>query len=516
MQNEIDPFTTIYTNSFHAFAKASFVSLYPGVPFEDNWHIECISEFLESVESGEIKRLIINVAPRTLKSFLVARAFPAWVLGRTPHEKFIVTSYGYEVVEQNAIASRRIMKSDWYKNIFPNTNISADLDRNTHFETTSGGQYYAASALSPVTGIGASYILVDDPLKPMEAASATVRNSTNENLHTTFFSRFDDQRTGKFVMIMQRLHEDDPTGNLLRDGGYTHLKLPAETKTQILINLKTPTKDIQWEMKENSLLFPARLSRTILDRMRLDFTELQYVGQMLQEPVSLGGGEFKEEFIQYYKEGSLRPKEMNIVILCDPAGGEDLNKKKKKLTDYTAMVVVGLAPDNNYYLLDIIRDRLNPTERIETLFMLHRKYNELSGKPPKVGYEKFSMQSDLHYIEVKKAEDSYNFQLIKLGDNRMIKEERIRQLIPDMQKGRWYFPRSLMYVDGEGMRFDLIQELIQSEFLTFPKSRFDDVSDALSYIYSPDLFLTFPSPRSTIAQRSVIGQDPDDDSWVNF
>lgn len=513
---ELDFMCPTLHKDFHTFAKVAFTNLYPGEEFEGNWHIEAICEYLSAVEAGDIKRLIINLPPRSLKSFLVARAFPAWVMGRKPYEKFIVTSYGYEVSEQNSLACRRIMKSDWYKDAFPDARISSDLDRNTHFETTERGQYYAASALSPVTGLGCSYLTIDDPLKPMEALSDSIRNSTNQNLRTTFFSRFDNQNTGKLILVMQRLHEDDPTGHLMRDGGYTLLKLPAETKQPIFIDLKTEHCSFQHEMPENSFLFPARLGREILDRLRLDLSELQFCGQYLQEPIPLGGGEFREEFVQYYHEGSLRPKEMNIVILCDPSGGEHMNKKKRKLSDWSAFMVVGLASDNNYYLLDGVRDRLNPTERIETLFTLHRKWNTLAGKPPKVGYEKISMQGDTHYIEVKKKEESYNFPLIPLG-GKMIKEERIRQLIPDLQKGRWYFPHTLIYVDNEGRRFDLIQELIKSEFLTFPKSRFDDMSDALSYVYDPELFMVFPRPKATLKQETINDMMKDDDeSWLAF
>lgn len=448
-------------------------------------------------------------------SFLVARAFPAWVLGRTPYEKFIVASYGHEVAEQNSLACRRIMKSEWYKKLFPHTVISPDLDRNTHFETTKRGQYYAATALSPITGLGCSYLEIDDPLKPMEAMSDTIRNSTNQNIRTTLFSRFDDQRIGKLVMIMQRLHEDDCTGNLMRDGGYTLLKLPSETKTNIYINLKTPTRKYEHVMHEGDLLFPARLSRPILDRMRLDMTEIQYAGQMLQEPVPLGGGEFKEDFVQYYQPTAIRPKEMNIVILCDPAGGEEMNKKKRKSTDWTVFFVIGLSADNNYYWLDCIRDRLNPTERVETLFSLHRKWNGLSGKPPKVGYEKYGIMTDTHYIREKQKQDSYMFPIIELGGS-MMKEERIRRLIPIMQQGRFYFPTVLNYVDNEGRRFDLVQEFIKSEMLTFPKSRYDDMLDSASRLFSEELRLTFPTPKLTMAAKAYANQEPEDDSWMSF
>ena len=127
------------------------------------------------------------------------------------------------------------------------------------------------------------------------------------------------------------------------------------------------------------------------------------------------------------------------------------------------------------------------------------------------------MQSDIHYIETKKASDSYNFPLVPLGGN-IIKEERIRQLIPDMQKGRWYFPHCLIYVDSEGRRFDLIKELIEGEFATFPKSRYDDVSDCLSRVYSPDLFLTFPMPKQTLRQKTINDMIHEEEtySWENF
>lgn len=497
--------------SFDAFAQKAFSIVEPSTPYEWNWHIGCIAEHLNAVYSGEIRRLIINEPPRTLKSYLVARAWPAWVLGKNPAYKFISTSYGHEVTEQNAIACRRIIKSDWYKSCFPATEISKEIDRNTHFETTQAGQYYAASALSPLTGIGADVILIDDPIKPMEAYSETIRGSVNQNIRSTLFSRLNDKRTGSIVMIMQRVHEDDPTGHLLKDGGWTHVKLPAEAKTHVVIKLGSH----QWEMKAGELLFPQRLTREILDQDMLDMTAANYAGQMLQEPVPVGGGEFNPKWPQRYRNGSLKPKLMNVVILCDPAGGDELNKKKKKLSDWTAFMVVGLGSDRNYYWLDAIRDRLNPTERVEMLFLLHRKWSELCGKPPKVGYEKYGMMSDIHYIKEKMAQESYHFSLTELGGG-MMKEERIRQLIPDLQNGRWFFPDTMFYTDGQGRNFDLVKELIDSEMANFPRARFDDMLDSLSRLYTQDLFLTFPAANKTMTQKALSARMPEADNWMNY
>jgi len=476
--------------NFSCFANLAFSVIQPGVQFERNWHIECIAEHLTAMWRGEIPRLIINLPPRSLKSYLVSQAFPAWVLGHDPSDKFINVSYGATVVEQNAMNCRQIMNWGVYQHMFPLVKI-AHVDRIMHFKTTMGGHYYADTALSTITGIGCNWMVIDDPLKPMEALSETVRKSTNDNIRATLLNRFDDRRIGKLLMIMQRLHEDDPTGNLLKDGNIVHLKLPGETKTQIVVNLPTPRKNLQWVMEPDSLLFPSRLSRAALDQLRLDMTPYHYAGQILQEPVPMGGGEFKDTWVNYYDGGTINPTKMNVVILCDAAGGESLNKRKKKTSDFTAYMVVGLAQDNNYYLLDIVRDRFNPTERVDTLFKLHRKWNGLTGKAPKVGYEKYGLMSDTHYIKEKMKRETYHFPLIELGGS-MQKEERIRRLIPDMQQGRWYFPANLIYVDCEGRQFDLVHELVNSEMATFDKGRFDDMLDALSRVYEEDLSLVFP------------------------
>lgn len=497
--------------SLYCFAAKAFSLIEPGTEFEWNWHLECIAEHLEAVHRGEIKRLIINMPPRTLKSFLVARAFPAWQMGKAPETKFIVSSYGHEVAEQNSMGCRRIMKDPWYQKTFAETRINGELDRNTHFETTKAGQYYAASALSPVTGIGADIIVMDDPIKPMEAGSDAIRTSTNNNIRTTFFSRLNDKRTGRFILVMQRVHEEDPTGHLLRDGGWVHLKLPAEANAPIEISLG----DKKWTMKPGDLLFPARLSKEILDQTRLDMTESNYVGQYLQEPVPVGGGEFKpDEWLMHYQQGGIKPKEMNLVILVDPAGGDELNKKKKKHTDWTVMAVMGLAPDNNYYLLDMVRDKLNPTERIDTLFMLHRHWNEKCGKPPKVGYEKYGMMTDVHYIKEKQKTDAYNFPIVELGGS-MMKEERIRRLIPDFQNRRIYFPATLAYIDQEGRKFDLISEL-RGEMASFPRARHDDILDAMSRIYEPDLYMTFPKPKANMVQKAINSTGRAPETWEDF
>lgn len=511
MVNVYEAAAALCVSNLEAYMTRAFRIIEPSTPFEYNWHIGCLAEHLTAVYNGELRRVIFNIPPRTLKTTVVSIMFPSWVLGKKPSSRFVGTSFKFERAVDMSLKCRHILEDAWYKDLFPGTVIDQSQAQKHNFHTTARGQYYA-SAISSVTGAGGDYIFADDPLSPDEALSEQVRKTTNDTIRGTLFSRFNDPRTGRFILVMQRLHEDDPTGNLLKDGGYTIVKLPAEAYHPVKICLGSKT----WEMKKGDLLFPQRLSKKILDQKRIELTEYHYAGQFLQEPIPAGGGEFKDDWIQYYADGAIKPKTMNICIICDPSSGEAINKKKQKTGDFTAFLVIGLGPDNNYYLLDMVRDRLNPTERVDTLFVLHRKWNELGGKPPKVGYEKYGMMSDTHYIKEKKKQDAYNFNLIELG-GKVTKETRIRRLIPDMQQSRWWFPANLNYVDNEGRQFDLVRELVYSELMTFPRSKYDDGIDGLSRVYDEEMGMIFPRLKPSKTQKMIQDAFPKpEDNWTNW
>jgi len=509
MPSDSEVLDALCRENLEAFTCKAFETLEPATPFMYNWHIGCVSEHLQAVWEHEIQNIVINIPPRTLKTFSGPVAMPAWGLGKNPSTKFMLTSFKGGLAEKMTRSTRKIIKSSWYQGLF-DTKISEELNRQYYFETTEYGQYYSSS-MSSVTGEGCDIQICDDPQSPDEALSDTIRESTIDTIRGTLFSRFNDPRTGRFILIQQRLHDDDATGNLLKDMGWYHLKLPAEAINK---SYSYSIRGRTWTLEKGELLFPQRLTREVLDKARERLGDYNYAGQYLQEPVPIGGGLIKVEWVQYYKQGSVKPKEMNVAILVDPAGGdEDEKNKKDKNSDWTAMMVVGLAPDNNYYLLDIIRDRLNPTERIDTLFMLHRKWNGLCGKPPKVGYEKYSMQSDNHYIKAKQSLDAYHFPLVEVAGPKS-KTSRVSRLVPDMQNGRWYFPQSLIYIDGEGRKWDLVQELLKTEIPTFPRSKHDDMLDALSRIYESDLSMVFPKPKLSMTERAGRGYNqPGPQDW---
>lgn len=500
-------------DSLDVFVSGAFARVNPGTLYKWNWHIDCISEYLEAAYRGEIKRLIFNMPPRELKSFLISTCFPAWVLGREPHEKFIVASHSLRPLAAKLSSDTgRLMTSDWYKQIFPKT----ILEKDTEFElrtTQNGGRL--AAAQTGVVGSGGNYLILDDPNKPDEALSDTIRKGTNDWVDNTFMSRMDDRTTGRVILVQQRVHENDVTGHLLDKGGYTHVKLPAEAHKPVIMSINNK----RYSMEPGELLHDARLPKEVLNELITDLGEYSYAGQYLQEPVPPGGGLFKVTNIRYYEQEDFNFSGANGFILCDPAGVGQIgqNNAKRKKSDWTAFMVVALADDQNYYLVDIIRDKFNPTERVNKLIELHRDWSAHFNKPLKVGYESYGLQSDLHYIEQKQKDESYNFTLIPLG-GKMAKEDRIARLIPDMENGRWYFPHKIPYKDSSHRTFDLVAEMIKGEMMTFPVSKHDDCLDALSRIYDEDMFARFPAPRK---KKDLVGSEYADlrsnnEHWVSL
>lgn len=496
------------------FVAGAFAIVNPGTPYKWSWHIDCICEFLEAAYRGEEKKLIFNMPPRELKSFLISTCFPAWVLGREPHEKFIVASHSLRPLSAKLSSdTSRLMNSEWYKRIFP----KCILEKDTEFElrTTQNGGRIATAEGAGITGSGGNFLILDDPNKPDEALSDGIRNGTNDWIDNTFVSRFDDRTIGRLILVQQRVHENDATGHLLSKGGYKLVKLPAEAHKEVDITVGSKN----YHMNTGDLLHEDRLPRAILDEMLNDMGEYAYAGQMLQEPVPPGGGLLKLQNIKYYNQETFSFENANGFILCDPAGVGNNGQKnvKRKKSDWTAFMVVALAEDQNYYLVDIVRDKFNPTERIDALMDLHRSWSEIFGKPLKVGYESYGLQSDLHYIKEKMDAESYNFPLIPLG-GKMAKEDRIARIIPDIDNMRWYFPYKLPYIDARGRKFDLVDEMMKGEMRTFPVSKHDDCIDALSRIYDEDMYARFPAPKSK--KKDLIGAEyyggqSTADHWLN-
>lgn len=210
--------------------------------------------------------------------------------------------------------------------------------------------------------------------------------------------------------------------------------------------------------------------------------------QMLLNPKGDNAQAFKTEWLKYtYQQPT--GDGMNVYVLCDPAN------EKRRTSDYTTFWVIGLGPDNNYVGLDLIRDRLNLTERTEKLFELHRHW-----KPKKVGYEKYGMQADIEHIRGEQERRNYRFDVQELG-GATPKLDRIRKLVPLFEQGRIYLRHSRMYTDYEGQTRNLIEVFVEEEYKAFPIMMHDDMFDCLARIVDPEFRVEWPREGVAIGNR---------------
>jgi hypothetical protein len=215
----------VLRTDFVAFAQKVFATVYPGKTYLHNWHIEAIAYVLERALSGDLCRLIITQPPRSLKSLFASVVLPAWALGHDPSLRFACVSYAGDLATDFARQFRMVVKSPWYRAAFPRMQLTRATE--TDCTTTLGGGRLAVSVGGTITGRGADMIVVDDALKAEDAQSEAVRRATNNWFGGTLLSRLNDKRSGRIIVVMQRLHEEDLAGTLLAAGGWHHLDLPA-------------------------------------------------------------------------------------------------------------------------------------------------------------------------------------------------------------------------------------------------------------------------------------------------
>jgi len=196
------------------FIERSFSELNPQTQYLHNWHIEVVADALEQCRTGKLKRLIINLPPRSLKSLMASVAFPAYLLGRKPSTQVICASYAQDLADKLAGDCRALMTSQWYQDLFPSTRLAARRSMLNDYATTARGFRLSTSVGGVLTGRGADFIVIDDPLKPDEALSETQRKSVNDWYDHSLITRLNDKKSGCVILIMQRLHEDDLVGHV--------------------------------------------------------------------------------------------------------------------------------------------------------------------------------------------------------------------------------------------------------------------------------------------------------------
>lgn len=432
------------------FCHKVFEEINPGRQLEPNWHHDAMASVLyRATVTGEIRHAIINVPPRSLKSELASVALPAFLLGRDPTKKIICVSYSQDLANDFSRKTRQVMSSSWYKRLFPSTRI-AGQGAETGFRTTRGGGRIATSVGGTLTGRGGDVIIIDDPQKANDVHSEVQRASLYKWVTETLYTRLDDKRVGRILLIQQRLHEDDLSGQLIGTGGWHHLRLPAIAERDEFIPIGGPRPGIH-HRREGQLLDPVREGRAILDHARATMGQRAFHAQYLQDPVPEDGDIIKLGWFRRYV--SLEDPEQ-VVISVDTAS------KGGVRNDYSVFQTWWVIGDE-YWLVAQWRRRAEYPE-------LKRELMKLADdiKPHTILIEDKGMGIGL--IQELKAEDKY-YPVVAYDPGRADKETRMKIQASKIESGRVYIPKDCHWVDE-----------FLAEVRRFPGGAHDDQIDAMS------------------------------------
>jgi predicted phage terminase large subunit-like protein len=341
---------------FGSFVHKAFNSLSPGQVFVPGFYIDAIVYQLERMRRGEITRLIINMPPRSLKSVIASVAFPAFVLGHDPTQRIICVSYSSDLARRFSNDFRALIEQHWYRRIFSGARISRYKDSETEIELTQRGFRLATSVGGTLTGRGGNLLILDDPMKPRDALSDSKRAAVNDWFSHTLLSRLDNKRSGKILIVMQRLHIDDLSGFVLSQSDeWTVLSLPAIAELHENIPLGFGRVH---RSRPGDLLAPEREPQFVLDELRKALGGDVFSAQYQQAPVPPGGAMVKRRWVQRYTEA---PFDRSTVVV------QSWDTAAKGGPDNDWSVCTTWASIGEYwYLLDVWRERVDyPTLKLK-------------------------------------------------------------------------------------------------------------------------------------------------------
>lgn len=359
-------YAELLRRSYPDFVRYMWDIVEPGTKLVWNWHLDVICQRLQEVAEGKIRDLVICVPPGTMKSSLTSVFYDPWVWLSTPEERTLVASHDLPLVTRDNVKSRRVVKSDKYQEVrnlltllghLP-WDFAPDQNQKQYYENTRGGFRQGVTVGGGGTGKRGDKRVTDDPHKIKELLDATPErqmelvNEVKEWYNNVFNSRLNDLATGKSILIMQRVHEEDLASDCLKDPAYTTLVLPMCYDPDIADPLDPRTEP-------GELLFPAKFTQEVVDKLKRTMLPDQWEAQYQQRPIPAKGGLVKRDWCnnryqwtpEFLSNHSLPPMRRLLVSM-------DTANKAKKLNDPSVFGLWGEDASSNLYLLDLFKDRL--------------------------------------------------------------------------------------------------------------------------------------------------------------
>lgn len=335
--------------SLAAFFKRAWPS-FDTSPYKHNWHIDVIAKEAEKLVTGETRRLIVNVPPRTGKSSLLSVALVAWIWAQSekgpmsgPQVSFMCASYGQSLSFSHSILCRNLILSPWYQKHWGKT-FAMKEDRNAvgFFENDKGGYRIATSVGAGLTGLGASAIIIDDPANTVDVVSEAERQSVINWYSQSLSTRLNDPKTGVMVTVMQRQHESDLTGYILdtEPEMWSHLVLRMRFESN-------PPLDYDIRTEEGELLWPARVPEDEVLKLEKTLGSWGAASQLQQRPSPKGGGIIRPEHWKLFPPEGQEEVWKKDGIICWPpfefiVASADLAFTEKQENDFSAFTIWGM------------------------------------------------------------------------------------------------------------------------------------------------------------------------------
>ena len=442
-------------DSFYEFFK-EFWEIVSNEPLVTNWHMEKLCEVAQENVLRVIRRepklydIPINVPPGSTKSKMFSVMLNCWAWTIAPWLIFITGSHDFNLACDFVKESRRIIKSEKFQAYYPGLiTLVPDDDKVSGFTNTEGGRRIACSVGSNITGKHAHILVLDDLINPKVAASEADLKTAMDWLKKTIPSRKIDKKVAVTFLIMQRLHEMDPTGVWLEDEKkgkrLYHICIPGEIRT--LNNVK-PESWVKYY--KNDLMDTKRLSWGDLDDFKIDQGSREYAGQILQNPGAVEGTIFLRKWWQTYRELPMTRK--MIYQSWDTA------LKDKQMNDYSCCTT-WYVYNNGYYLVDFWMEKVESPE-LRTMMVLkasdfhpHRILVEDKGSGTTI-MQDLRRTHKLNIFEIQVDKD---------------KVVRAKSAAPTIEAGNVYLPEKAAYTAG-----------IIDRFAMFPDAKHDDDVDSVT------------------------------------
>ncbi len=444
----------------------------PGCEYNDYQYIKVIADRLEAANVGKMRRIIFNMPPRSMKSLCISVAWPAWILGNQPTARIIVASYSRLLSEKHSLDTRCIMQSSWYRELFPEVELSKDQNTKYKFQTVQRGYRIATSVGGTLTGEGGDFIIVDDPLSSAQALSETLRKRATNWFDQTLVTRLNDRKKGVIVLVMHRLHQEDLTGHLLSKPKniWHHICLPMISENKkIIYSIKKPAHPVSviqvtttsnktasrarpakmlYSREEGQLLYPLYGGKKEVKMIKVELGSYAFAAQYQQNPLPLSSGIIKREWLKRYRNFS--DSLSYVTQSWDTAVSTSSMSNFSVCTTWTKV-------GNKFYLLDVYRAKLEYPKLKEQVLSLAARWTphailieaKTSGQQL---VQELKTNSDLPIIEIVPHDD---------------KLTRFYQIVPIIESGKVFLPHQAVWLND-----------FEYEILMFPETRHDDQVDS--------------------------------------